>query len=139
MAKLEAIVAAHPINKKPYHCIRFVKLSAHGKPLYTVTGDVRALGALKALKVAFELHGGHCFHCGRWLEPQKLSQSATRDHVHPKAEGGHDYLHNLVITCGNCNRSKAATNIVDFQVERGKDYLQALDAHIARCIAAMTD
>ena len=139
MAKLEAIVAAHPINRKPYRCIRFASLSSHRKPLYTVTGDERELGALSALKAAFELHGGHCFHCRKWLAPQKLSQAANRDHIHPKSDGGEDYLHNLVITCGTCNRSKAAKNIVDFQVERGKDYLKPLDAHIARCIEAMTD
>ncbi|MBK8860678.1 MAG: HNH endonuclease [Sphingomonadales bacterium] len=59
------------------------------------------------------------------MAPQKLSQAANRDHIHPKSDGGEDYLHNLVITCGTCNRSKAAKNIVDFQVERGKDYLKA--------------
>jgi len=134
MAKLEEIVAAHPLRTKPYHCIRFVRLGPHGSPLYRVTGDTRDLGAREALKAAFEIHGGHCFHCKEWHEPQKLCDKCSRDHVRPRSGGGGDYLHNLVITCWACNKRKGSRDLVEFRAARGSDYLKALDEHLARCI-----
>lgn len=134
MAKLENIVASHPLRAKPYHCIRLAGFSPHGTPLYRVTGDKRAMRAMEALKSAFERQGGHCFHCGAWHPPQSLSAECSRDHVRPRAEGGGDYLHNLVIACRACNLAKGARNLVEFKVERGAHYLKALDEHLVRCI-----
>ena len=133
MVALLQLVASHPIQKKPYHCIRFVRV-ASGVPLYEVTGDKRHLGAREALKCAFQIHGGHCFHCQKWFEPQILSAHCSRDHVRARSRGGGHHLHNLVITCRNCNLRKAAKDIVEFKVERGSEYLRALDEHITRCI-----
>ena len=92
------------------------------------------MGAMEALKTAFERHGGHCFHCNTWHPADSLSANCSRDHVRPKSDGGGDYLHNLVIACRTCNLDKGARNIVEFRIERGVEYLKALDDHLVRCI-----
>ena len=84
---LAALIAAHPLQKKPYNAIKFVRVNGNGIALYTVKGDDREMGAKLALKAAFERFGAHCFHCEKWMEPQKLSYQCTRDHRHRKAEG----------------------------------------------------
>lgn len=138
MSKLDKLIAAHPLRKKPYNAIRFVRVDGNGTPLYRVgKSDGRELGAAEALKTAFEQLGAHCFHCQRWIPAQKLSQACTRDHLRPKKNGGRDYLHNLVFACADCNRKKGASDIVDFNVERGSEYLKALDAHLVRCLEAL--
>ena len=134
MAKLEQIVASHPVQRKPYHCIRFKEFGPHGTPLYSVTGDSRQLSAKEALKCAFELHGGHCFHCGTWHPPQSLGTRCSRDHLRARSNGGGDYLHNLVIACKACNFDKGGRDLVEFGVEQGSAYLKALDEHLIRCI-----
>ena len=138
MTALEQIVAAHPLDTKPYHCIRFVRVGPHGRPLYRVTRDGRALGAREALKSAFERHGGHCFHCGKWHPPQPLAGQCSRDHVRAQSRGGGHHLHNLVISCANCNRRKGSQDLVRFEVERGAAYLKALDEHIVRCLQQLS-
>ncbi len=137
MAPVDRIIAAHPLQLKPYHCIRFSRFDGNGTPLYRVSTDKRELGAAAALKLAFERQGAHCFHCGTWMPPQKLSHACNRDHLRPRADGGSDHLHNLVITCGACNRNKGARDLVSFRVERGAAYLKALDEHLTRCLAAL--
>jgi 5-methylcytosine-specific restriction endonuclease McrA len=136
---IEKIVAAHPIDKKPYHCIRFVEIDQHGSPLYSVTGVEGVTGAYKALQRAFEKHGGHCFHCDKWMDPQPMSHNVTRDHIHPKSAGGSDYLHNLVLAHGHCNRAKGASNLAQFSVERGDRYLKLLDQHITKIIQTLAE
>jgi 5-methylcytosine-specific restriction endonuclease McrA len=137
MTAVERILAAHPLRMKPYNSIRFARIGPHARPLYKVSKDPRELGAREALKLAFELHGGHCFHCGRWYPPQPLSDFCSRDHVRPTSKGGGHHLHNLVITCAPCNKRKGARDLVEFHVERGSNYLKALDEHIVRCLAQM--
>ncbi len=139
MKDLAKIVAAHPLDQKPYHNIRFSRLDGQKRPLYMITGEKKELGAYRALRAAFERFGGHCFHCSNWMPAQKLSQEITRDHLKPKSCGGEDHLHNLVISCGTCNRKKAGHNLIDFNVERGRSYLDALDHHITNCLAALPD
>lgn len=137
MTALNRIVAAHPLNRKPYDAIRFVHTDGNGTPLYTVARNPKELGAGAALKAAFERFGGHCFHCGLWMPAQPLSLDYTRDHVRPRALGGQDYLHNLVFACGPCNRGKGGGNLISFRPEAGVEYLQALDAHIVRCLKSL--
>lgn len=131
---LPALVASHPIRKKPYNAIKYVRTDQAGTPLYRVAKDLREIGASEALKTAFERFGAHCFHCKTWMPAQPMSQSCTRDHVRPKMDGGRGYLHNLVFACGECNRRKGGKGIVSFDVERGVEYMSALEAHLARCI-----
>jgi len=135
MSSLARIVAAHPLRDfTPYNAIKFAGFHPNGTPLYTVGKGTKKLGARAALKLAMEQFGGHCFHCGEWMEKQKLSYECTRDHVLPKSRGGGHFLHNLVFACGECNRGKASLEIVEFRPESGTKYLNALSAHLARCV-----
>ena len=73
MLSLPRLIAAHPLQKKPYNAIKFARVDGQGTALYTVGKDKKELGAAAALKVAFEQWGGHCFHCKAWMQPQRLS------------------------------------------------------------------
>ena len=135
MSSLERIVAAHPLgNRKPYNAIKFARVDGRGTPLYTVGKGTQAYGALEALRTAFEWLGGHCFHCGTWMEAQPLSQNCTRDHLRLRVQGGSSYLHNLVLACGTCNREKGGADLISFRPEAGSEYLAALEEHLVRCI-----
>src|SRR5690349_4007574 len=135
MTSLVRIVAAHPLQKHtPYNAIKFARVDGMGTPLYTVARGKKQMGASAALALAMEKLGGHCFHCGDWMAPQKLSQSCTRDHVWPRGRGGPDFLHNLVFSCGPCNKGKASLDVIEFRPESGSRYLKALSEHLARCL-----
>lgn len=135
MTSLAKIVAEHPLAKyQPYNAIKFTRTDGYGTPLYRVARCRKEMGAAEALRFAFEKFGGHCFHCDKWMPPQSLSQNCTRDHVRSKRDGGQDYLHNLVLACGPCNRSKGSSDVVSFRPELGAEYLKALDEHLVRCM-----
>jgi 5-methylcytosine-specific restriction endonuclease McrA len=134
MSALARLVAAHPLRKTPYNAIKFVRVNGNGTALYTVGKDKKELGAAAALRSALEQFGGHCFHCEKWMPPQPMSHDCTRDHLRPKCDGGQDYLHNLVLACGPCNRSKGGTDVVSFRPEVGSEYLKALDEHLVCCL-----
>jgi hypothetical protein len=138
MSSLARIVAAHPLARyKPYNAIKFMRVDGYGTPLYRVGKNGKEMGAAEALRDAFEKFGGHCFHCNAWMPPQALSQDCTRDHLRPKRDGGGDYLHNLVLPCGPCNRSKGGSDVVSFRPELGSQYLKALDEHLVRCVRVL--
>ncbi|MEO5809538.1 MAG: HNH endonuclease signature motif containing protein [Sphingomicrobium sp.] len=139
MTALHMLLAAHPLRKKPYNAIRFARVDGNGTPLYTVAKDPREVGAAAALKAAFENFGGHCFHCKEWMPPQPLSHRCTRDHLHPRKEGGTDFLHNLVFACGRCNREKGGSDLITFRADAGIEYMTALNAHLVRCIAKLSE
>ncbi|WP_367254465.1 HNH endonuclease [uncultured Phenylobacterium sp.] len=134
MSALHKALAAHPLAKKPYNAIKFARIDGNGVPLYRVGKTGQDLGAAAALKSAFELFGGHCFHCKTWMPPQPLSHDCTRDHLRPRKDGGKDYLHNLVFACGPCNRAKGGSDLISFRAEVGSEYMKALDAHLVRCL-----
>lgn len=136
MSKLERIVAAHPLNELPYCKIKFSHFDGRRKPIYCV-GDQSA-GAKVALARAFEKFGGSCFLCGKKFKPTKLSQDITRDHIRPQSKGGSDYLHNLVIACGPCNKNKKDKELPRYRVDRTEKYLKALDAHIVKCLESLS-
>ncbi|QGN55611.1 HNH endonuclease [Novosphingobium sp. Gsoil 351] len=137
MPSLQALIAAHPLPKKPYNAIKFTRLDGQGTALYTVGKDKKELGAAAALKAAFEQWGGHCFHCKTWMPPQPLSQQCTRDHLRPRKDGGCDFLHNMVFACGPCNRAKGGADLITFRSEVGIEYMIALEAHLSKCITAL--
>jgi 5-methylcytosine-specific restriction endonuclease McrA len=131
MSSLERIIAAHPLRDvKPYSEIHFERCDGYGTPLYSVGGDPRPMGARKALRSAAEQFGGNCFHCGESLKPEDL----TNDHLSPKADEGGDYLHNLVLACGKCNKKKGRHDLISYRPRKGREYLRALDEHLVRCI-----
>ena len=137
MSRRPARIAAHPIRKTPYNALRFTRVDGNGRPLYRVARDPQELGAVAALKRAFEIMGGHCFHCGKWMPAQAMSHECTRDHMRPRHAGGGDYLHNLVLACGPCNREKGGEALPSFSVERGTTWLNTLDEHLVRCIVTL--
>ena len=138
MKPLQKAVAAHPLaDRMPYNAIKFSRVDGNGAPLYTVARTKKELGAPEALRAAFEQLGGHCFHCKEWMPPQRLSHQCTRDHLRAKKNGGGNYLHNLVLACGPCNREKGGADVVGFRAEVGAEYLKALDAHLVRCLKAL--
>ncbi len=135
MSALRRIVAAHPLARhKPYNAIKFSRVDGNGVPLYTVGKDTKEFGAFGALRCALEKYGANCFHCGKHMPKQKMSQDCTRDHLRPKKDGGGDHLHNLVFACGDCNRRKGSVDLISFRPEAGEKYLKALDEHLARCL-----
>ena len=135
MSKLERIVAAHPLPEIPYCKITFSHFDGQQKPIYSVDG-IKA-GPKVVLAKAFEKYGGTCFHCGKKFKPAKLSQSITRDHIRPRSKGGTDFLHNLVIACGTCNRNKRDKELVRCRADVAEKYLKALDTHIIKCLEGL--
>jgi 5-methylcytosine-specific restriction endonuclease McrA len=136
MAKLEQLIAAHPIDSNPYDKLEFVELNHDQVALYRVRGcPAPPVRALEALSRAFAAHGGKCFYCATKFKAQKLTQGIVhRDHVLAKSLGGSDMLHNLVIACSKCDRLKAGDPIHEFRPKSAKDYLAALEKHIAKCV-----
>lgn len=132
MAKL----AGHPLSGSPYNKLIYDRCDSNGVPLFRVTDvDAPASGAFEALGRAFARHGGRCFYCPTKFKPQSFSNNAAhRDHVHAKSAGGSDMLHNLVIACAKCGRTKGSDSIYDFRPTSAKEYLAALESHIARCV-----
>lgn len=68
----------------------------------------REMDALHAAKrslkhAALRDCGRRCVYCAAALAPE----SATLDHVYPRAKGGPDIAGNVVAACGPCNRRKA--------------------------------
>ena len=137
--KLEQLLAAHPLGETPYNSISFSRVDGNGTLLYRVALDPKEMGAREALRVAFEQSGAQRFHCKEWMDPQPLSQRCNRDHVIPKRAGGKDHLHNMVASCGSCNRKKGGQDIIAFQIERGSEYLKALEEHLVRCLNTISD
>jgi 5-methylcytosine-specific restriction endonuclease McrA len=138
MSSFERIVAAHPLAAKtPYNAIKFARVDGCGTPLYTVGKDTKQMGAAAALRLAAQRYGGHCFYCDAFMPAEDVPQVCTNDHVQPRARGGHDYLHNLVFACLPCNREKGAQDLISFRPDDGREYLNALDAHLVRCLKGM--
>jgi 5-methylcytosine-specific restriction endonuclease McrA len=138
MSRFDKLIAAHPLRGNPYDKLEFVRFDGNGTPLYRVEGvGGAARGAATALGKAFELYGGKCFYCPTKFSPQRLSNdnsTAHRDHVIATSQGGTTLLHNLVIACGRCGRTKADDPVHEFRPKSAKEYLEALNRHIAACL-----
>lgn len=135
MSSLQRIVASHPLSyKKPYNAIKFVRVDGWGTPLYRVGKGKKEMGAAAALRLAAQTFGGHCFYCGDFMPPDKVPSVCTNDHVKPRSKGGHDFLHNLVFACIGCNLDKGAKDLVSHRPLECAEYLDALDAHLVRCL-----
>jgi len=130
VSSLDRILAAHPLQDKPYNEIRFERCDGNGTPLYTVGCDKKPISARKALRLAAKRFGGVCFHCSQPLKAADL----TNDHLRPKSDDGGDYLHNLVLACVECNRKKGKHDLVSYRPRKGREYLKALDEHLVRCL-----
>lgn len=134
MSKIDRFLAAHPLAEVPYSEISFSHFDGKRKPIYHVKGLDGNAGAKLALARAFERSGGTCFYCRKKMKAAELSQNVTRDHIRPKSKGGSDYLHNLVIACGGCNKNKGDKELSKCRRDATERYLKALDAHIIKCL-----
>jgi len=136
MIHADVHIAAHPVRAVPYDKLRFERLDQNRVPLYSVEGVPGGeCAAPAALDRAFKRYGGRCFYCDRRFEPQPFSPEAVhRDHVHARKDGGSNLLHNLVIACVSCDRIKGCDPIHDFRPKAAKQYLAALQDHLARCV-----
>ena len=118
--------ARHCVTEIPYRMIVYER-SNQGTPLYCVAGSAkRARGAEKALKEAFDIHGGNCFYCKEEVEPGQLSI----DHAEPSSAGGKRHLQNLLIAHKACNLAKGSRPIEAFHPEAGREWLSALLAQV---------
>lgn len=69
----------------------------------------------------------NCFFCGKKLEQFKASNGAgkigitvpentrTKDHLHPRFNGGTDHPSNLVWACPSCNREKGNLSVEEYR------------------------
>jgi hypothetical protein len=137
---LHEIVAHHPIGETPYNKLIYVGANCHGTPLFQVMGTSRTpCSAPTALRAAFIRYGGHCYYCGTRLKPQARPSPMSIDHVIPKALGGTNLLHNFVIACKPCNKSKGSQAILEYKLEAGNAYLTALERHIADAVRSAAE
>lgn len=138
MVGLPHKIVAHPIPAVPYDKLEFVRFDGNRVPLYQVKGcSEPPAGALHALGRAFARYGGKCFYCPTRFRPHSLAdRKAHRDHVLATSRGGSDMLHNLVIACEKCGRDKADDLIHEFRPRAARDYLAALEKHIAEAVRA---
>jgi 5-methylcytosine-specific restriction endonuclease McrA len=119
----------HWIDELPYRALVHVKDSPQGTPLYMVAGSGEpARKASSALKDALKVHGGRCFYCKAAADA--VGARLTMDHVEPKARGGRDLLHNLVLSCSGCNKTKGAVPVEAFSPGAGREYLLGVQALI---------
>ena len=70
----------------------------------------RAQVAVGLRFAAFVRDGFACRYCGRSAADGAALEA---DHVQPRSRGGKDELGNLVTACWECNRGKAAKDIID--------------------------
>lgn len=105
----------------------FKELNQHKVPLYLIAGvESPAMKAEKALRKAYEKHGGKCFYCSQGIAEGQM----TIDHAEPQAIGGTDNIQNLIVSCQPCNRSKNNRAIELFKPDKGRDWLLALKVQI---------
>ena len=118
--------ARHCLAEIPYRMVIFERMNQE-TPLYRVAGSTKgALGAKKALKEAFKVHGGHCFYCKEPVREEHL----TIDHAEALATGGKNDIQNLLIAHRACNLSKGRKPIECFHPDAGREWLSALLAQV---------
>jgi len=81
--------------------------------LFYIYGNLK--NNLQIKKHLFDTDGPFCVYCHRGFTMYK-DRELTIDHVIPRKYGGSNRLHNLVLSCENCNKnkdSKGGTNLQD--------------------------
>ena len=68
------------------------------------------VASVSVRQTVWSMTNGHCFYCGR-----KLEEQFHIDHVVPKARGGVDHIANYVPACRECNLSKRARLIHEWE------------------------
>ena len=107
--------------------VTYVRTDHNQAPLFQVAGSSEPpRGAIKALRLAHETHGGTCFYCRSPLD----SKDVTIDHVEPRVRVKRHDLHNLVIACRDCNSGKRDQGVEKFERTAGGEWLSAMLAHI---------
>ena len=119
--------ARHCLTDRPYRMVVFKRCDGSNTPLYLVAGsNAGEAGAEKALKRAYQLHGGTCFYCKETVRPEEF----TLDHAEPQAAGGKANIQNLLIACQPCNLKKGPQPIELFNPEAGREWLSAVLAQV---------
>ncbi|MEW6575927.1 MAG: HNH endonuclease [Pseudomonadota bacterium] len=131
LSDVDLAMCRHWSGDLPYRAVVAVGLqSSNGTILYQVAGDSSPpRGALKALKLAVEKHGGTCFYCKK-DKAQEVSIELTIDHIEPQSVGGDSNLTNLVVACKPCNAKKGHQLIDAFNPVATEEWLLALARQI---------
>jgi 5-methylcytosine-specific restriction endonuclease McrA len=69
----------------------------------------------KDIKALYAAQSGACVYCRA-----DLNEGFHVDHIVPLARGGSNWITNLQLTCGYCNRSKGAIDPIEFERRRAK-------------------
>jgi 5-methylcytosine-specific restriction endonuclease McrA len=93
--------------------------------------------ATSALKDALRIHGGKCFYCPASAE--RVSAQLNVDHIDAVSRGKCDLLHNLVVSCKDCNLKKGALPIEAFHPNAGRTWLLAVQALIRARLQLIPD
>jgi 5-methylcytosine-specific restriction endonuclease McrA len=67
------------------------------------------------IKTLFERQRGKCVYCRK-----SIGKGYHIDHVMPLARGGSNWITNLALACGDCNRRKGATDPIEFARRIGR-------------------
>lgn len=111
----------------PYRAVVFKEINQHKVPVYIVAGSTAApQKAKKALKHAFETHGGICFYC-----KSEIVDDFTIDHADPISLSGDDNIQNLLVAHKKCNQDKGNKAIEQFHADAGREWLNAVRAKIS--------
>jgi 5-methylcytosine-specific restriction endonuclease McrA len=119
--------ARHCLSSEPYCKVVYASTDHWGTPLFSVEGSTKPpRKAAKALREAFNVHGGVCFYCKKPIARKKL----TIDHAEALAAGGKDELQNLLIAHKSCNVRKGRLPIECYNPKAGRAWLKALLAQV---------
>ena len=62
-----------------------------------------------------------CQYCGRYSSEFEGGERLTRDHVHPRSQGGRDVWENVTTSCSTCNNKKADFSLEEAEMELRSD------------------
>lgn len=76
--------------------------------------------------VLIRMYKGHCHYCGCKVTKSDAGKYPTRDHVVPRAFGGHNGVDNFVLSCYDCNQKRGTSLFFCKCQDCGEKILDAL-------------